>query len=164
MAFAQIYINRDCPAASFPDLEGAIQPCVGDVVYGARFHSGDAEVSASAAHGTMRRYMELDVRVDTEDLPEPGWLMTDEGLCIPDSLALTDEVVVGEIPAAGLSEKQLYDHHKIQSRLICGRIAVSEIWNEIIGWHNQVPPELKVGALVVKAQGAWHATDTKTEA
>lgn len=162
MAFAQIYISRDCLESSFPYLEEAVQPCVGDVIYGSRYPD-PAEVSASAAHGTLRRFLELDVRVDTEDLPAIGWLITETGLCVPDTSTLNEEVILGEIPEEGLTEKQLYKHHKNQSRLITAAIEESAIWSGLFGWRGQLPENLKAGVLVVKAQGAWHATDSDPE-
>ena len=163
MAFAQIYILRGCPQDSFPALEEAMQACVGGIVYGNSYPE-DKEVSASAAHATLGRFMELEVRVDTEDLPGPGWLMTLGGLCIPDSSTLAEGEIFAEVPEVGLTEKQLYDHHKVQSRQLTDVIASDGIWSEMIGWRGQLPPKLKVGALVVKAQGAWHATDSGPEA
>lgn len=157
MAFAQIYVRRDCPQESFPQLEEAVAGCVGEVIYG-NHYPDDADVSAATLHGTLGTFAELEVKVDTEDLPKAGWLITDSGLCIPDASGVAIGEITREVPEQGLTEKELYQHHKVQARKITGVVGAHTIWTELIGWRGQLAPDKKLGTLVVKAQGAWHAT------
>ena len=159
MAFSQIYVHRACPQESFPYLEEEIIPCVGQVVYGDRY-PGEEAVSAATMHGTLGTFMELEVKVDTVDLPRSGWLISNSGLCVPGDSETTAGEIVGKVSSNGLTEHQLYRHHAVQARQITEAVTAHPLWSDIIGWRGQLPPNKKLGTLVVKAQGPWHATNS----
>ncbi len=164
MAFTQILIRRSCPERSFEDLEEVVANHVGPVVYGSRYPE-EAAVDVATQHATLDTHMALKVEIDTEDLPRKGWFITESGLCLPPDAYHSEDIVYELGSDNELTDSQRNDHFAQLGKQICDSLAVDKIWvTDGIGWNHHIDnPAEKLGVLVARTEGAWHATYSEPE-
>ncbi len=164
MAFAQIFIDRQCPSSSFEYLEEQVAKTVGPEVYGDRYPH-HADVDSAVSYARLATYMALKVEIDTEDLPSKGWFITSSGLCVPPQSS-EPGITVGQVTEKGLEDDQRQAHFAVLAGRICESLAGHAMWDSgEINWfpNNKKGPLKRLGVLVARAEGAWHATYSEPE-